>query len=108
MQRTKLWLIAAVIMITAGVVLLAAVELVYVPRIEAYGLAAASWAQQPWSETVPVLQEYGLNAASVVLASVLGITGGLLLIVGLVLLVVALVLRAISKTRIEITVGTRW
>jgi len=58
MQRTKLWLIAAVIMITAGVVLLASVELVYVPRIEAYGLAAASWAQQPWSEMAPVLQDW--------------------------------------------------
>ncbi len=108
MQRTKLWLIAAVAMIIAGVVLLAAVEMVYVPRIEAYGLASASWATQFGASAAPTLQEYGLNAASMVLASVLGIAGGVLMVVGLVLLVVALVLRAISRTKIEITVGTRF
>jgi hypothetical protein len=108
MQRTKLWLILAVAMIILGISLLSVAELVYVPRIAAYSAAAAAWSQNVLGSAVPSMADYGLDAGSVILASVIGMVGGLLLVVGVILLVIAIVLRTISRTRIEISVGTRF
>ncbi len=100
MQKTKLWLIGAVAMIVIGIILLAILEVVYVPRIQVYGAAAAAWSQNATGVSPPNPEEYGLNSTAMVLASVMGLTSTLRLIVGIAVLVIALVARIISRTRI--------
>ncbi len=107
MQRIKLWLIISIIMIVVGIILLAVVELVYIPRIGAYGDAASAWSQHISGSAAPTLEQFGLDGISMAVGSVMGIVGVLLLAVGVILFVIAIILKVIYSTRVEISIGLR-
>jgi|GEM_PF-4215499 hypothetical protein len=92
----------AIALLVAGVAILVILQVIYIPKVEAYQHAALNYSRN-WpsnNQTKPPMPiDYGLDSNAIILIGVLDTAGVILVFVGAAYLVVLLVAKLVKRVR---------
>jgi hypothetical protein len=101
MTKTRIWLIQSIVLLIVGVVFLAVVQVVYMPKINAYTNATKAFIQNHTGEP-PTPQTYGLDVSAMLVSGILNLAGIILTLLGSVFLVLTLAAKIISQSKTKV------